>query len=454
MAKKLTTEEIDNLYNKMVDNGMSEEADLFIKDPSSFDFRLLEENPNFTDKFKNVAEFTGDKYSALRSLYDAQEGKIPSKSRIESFTEKFPNISKQEILDWFNKTNQYKAEYDAEAKAEGERNERIKEMKAYPREHWFKNILVNDYSKQRYIDDPSTSILGGSKFNPLSSEGQKELRDMGLGATAGLADFIPGIGGVLIGPTVRAGRDVAHLDEKYKPEGKILKNFIQDVGVNAGVEYLPTAVLRKINKGTIGLGSELPLVSSVLMARDADKGLKMINNTIDAIDNARKTTKDNKELLNYIRSLGDSEHAKNILSDYYSGMKLGDAIDKWNSYYKNRILNKRIAKMREARARYGEVNPSWTDVEKKAATRPDLNLVQKVLKGGLDVTEAFGPGAVKVYSTPEVKVEKDPIEKEREADIDRIIKNYSILWSKKSKPQGYDTPLIKAAYDKWKEEND
>ena len=454
MAKKLTTEEIDNLYNKMVENGMSEEADLFIKDPSSFDFRLLEENPNFTDKYRNVDDFLGNKYKILEDLYKQLDGNKPSKARMESIQEKYPFINREELENWFDKTNKYKAIYEAEAKAEGERNERIKEMKEYPREHWFKNILVNDYSKQRYIDDPSTSVLGGSKFNPFSSEGQKELRDVGLGAMGGVADFIPGIGGVLIGPTIRAGRDVAHLDEKYKPEGNIVKNFIQDVGVNAGVEYLPTAVLRKINKGTRGLGSEMPIVSSVLKARDADKGMKMINNTIDAIDNARKTSKDNKELLNYIHSLGESEHAKNILSDYYSGMKLDDAIDKWNSYYKNGILNKDIAKMREARARYGEVNPSWTDVEKKAATRPDLNLVQKVLKGGLDVTEAFGPGVVKTYSTPEVKVEKDPIEKEREADIDRIINNYSILWSKKSKPQGYDTPLIKAAYDKWLKEND
>ena len=32
MAKKLTTEEIDNIYNKMVDKGMREEVELFIND--------------------------------------------------------------------------------------------------------------------------------------------------------------------------------------------------------------------------------------------------------------------------------------------------------------------------------------------------------------------------------------------------------------------------------------
>jgi hypothetical protein len=37
--------------------------------------------------------------------------------------------------------------------------------------------------------------------------------------------------------------------------------------------------------------------------------------------------------------------------------------------------------------------------------------------------------------------------------IERIKNNYSLLWTPNNKPQGYDNPLIKEAYDRWMAEN-
>lgn len=114
--------------------------------------------------------------------------------------------------------------------------------------------LASDYSKQRYIDDPDASIFGKEgDFNPLSTQGQDELRDVILGGFGAVGDVLPGVGGILIGPGFRAGRDVANYGGRY---GKDVGTIINDVGTdalfNAGTQLLPTTVLRttgKLGKG-------------------------------------------------------------------------------------------------------------------------------------------------------------------------------------------------------------
>lgn len=448
MAKKLTTEEIDNLYNKMVDNGMSEEADLFIKDPSSFDFRLLEENPNFTDKFKNVAEFTGDKYSALQSLYEAQDGKLPSKSRIESFTEKFPNISEQEIVDWFNKTNKYRDEYNAERVAEGEKIERTKEIKNL---NPILAALTSDYSKQRYIDDPTTSVLGGFKFNPLSSEGHREARDVALGLIGGGADFVPGWGGIVAGPIVRGVRDALHTNEKYKPEGNIISNVLWDLGSNVSVDFLPTAVLRKISKGSKSAGKITNMINDALRSSELSQEKEAIRSGVETLENAYVNNMNPVELYNLTHNIPDSEFKSKILADVSKGTNVRKAIEDAVGDFSAGLETKSVAKKRLS-INKDDMPKFYTEFERREALRPELNKLQKALVVGDKGVKKYGPGLVKISFNPEVKIERD--KKEFNDSVDRIINNYSMLWSKNKTPQGYDTPLIKAAYDKWKKEND
>ena len=112
--------------------------------------------------------------------------------------------------------------------------------------------LASEYSKQRYIDNPDASIFGKEgNFNPLSSEGQNELRDVMLGGAGAVGDLLPGLGGVLVGPAIRTARDIEHKvnDSPYQKEwGDIGSNVLSDLGMNAGVEYLPTAVLNRSAK--------------------------------------------------------------------------------------------------------------------------------------------------------------------------------------------------------------
>lgn len=137
--------------------------------------------------------------------------------------------------------------------------------------------LASDYSKQRYIDDPDASMFGKEgnylSFSPtnlfsdepvieggiLSSEGQSDLRDAILGATGAVGDVIPGIGGVVVGPAVRAGRDVYHTaagDKYHKDWGTIASDVGTDLAFNVGTNYAPTAALAYGAKRTKAVGKD------------------------------------------------------------------------------------------------------------------------------------------------------------------------------------------------------
>ena len=400
----------------------------------------------FTKKYDNFYDFIGDKNKALEKLYWDMDGKMPSKARIFSFTKKYPEISEEEIKNWFENTNKYKEEYENERKIEKEKADRAKEMKDLP---WYKDMLVSDYSKKRYIDDPSTSILGGKEYSALSTEGQKEMRDAIIGATAGVVDFFPGRIGVIAGPAVRALRDVAHRDEKYRPEGNMIKNIAADVGVNSVVEYLPTALIRKVGKIERGIGKSSPFLSNILRARDADIGMRAVNTAIDAVKGF-KDKGDKRSLLNFIYSIPENNEFRNnvLRSVELEGKNVDDAIEFWTKRYRN-MQGGALKEMRESTVNTGRINKNWTPLEKDVAVRPKLSKLQNVLKGGIDVAEAVLPGGIKAATRPDKDIQIE--DKEFNDSVDRIINNYSMLWKVDKTPMGYDSPLIKAAYDKWRD---
>lgn len=147
------------------------------------------------------------------------------------------------------------------------RKRRQKEIKDAP---WYSPwSLASEYSKQRYIDNPDASMFGKEgtyfKFEPskllsdnwanafsggfLSSEGQNEFRDVGLGASAAIGDVIPGVGGVLVGPAVRGTRDILNRGGDYGKSGsQIARDVFGDIALNTGVEYLPTAIINRGSK--------------------------------------------------------------------------------------------------------------------------------------------------------------------------------------------------------------
>lgn len=401
----------------------------------------LEGYSDFTDNYNNIEDFIGDRSTRLAKFYDSQKGKQPSASRMASFLDKNPDISAEDVNAWFDKTNAYKAAYEEERKYKAERIKRAKEIKDLP---WYKDVFTSDYSKQRYIDDPTTSVLGGSQFNPYSSEGQSELRDQILGASAGVADFIPGIGGVLLGPTIRTGRDAYHKysDEKYKPEGSLLGNFGKDVAFNAGVEYLPTLAINKAKKLTGNIGKTARYVDEPIRSYNLAVEGKTIGDSHAYINDMLTKSTNNVDMWNAINSLPQSEYKADLLAnvDRTKGnlaKQIKSVQDKW-SVQLNPEVQQAYRTLRNDNADIMS-NTKQSDYFLNKVYEPELTKFQKAIKAGYGTFNTVAPGAIKATGTPSIKV----TDKDR-TQIDWYKANYARDWE-----LGF-TPVYNETDPKWK----
>lgn len=480
--------------------------------------RMLESLHGFTDKYKNTAQLKTDRQKGLSELYEQQsvyedkDGNVmlPTEERIETFRKEYPGIGKDEIVEWFNKTNEYKKFYEDEAKKEELKNLRKKEVKDLP---WYEDLIASDYSKQRYIDDPNASIIGKQgKFNPLSTQGAEELMDVGLGVAGSIGDAIPGIGGVAIGPIVRGTRDLAHIayDSPYQKDlTQIATDFGKDIGLNAAAWMLPN--LRKTAKAADMFAD--PDVARALQAAEETKNIQ---------SGARSVAKHygipKQEIIDKYRDIGkayphnDIALAKAI--DDMPASELKTELQKIvSSTPPNKPLNR--AKIQEVTNSYVNqtnkftqdiqkynqeiMSPSGTDgygvktitiggkpveviinpeISKKAAdiagsnstymanalkakSYDELSNMQKLKYRGNQIAHALNsgyPGQLvmqEMYTgvgrgkSPTI-VETAIRKKEFEDRINSVISTYSSLWSKTRKPLGYESnPIIKEAWDKW-----
>lgn len=128
---------------------------------------------------------------------------------------------------------------------------REREVKDWP---WYKNLVASDYSKQRYINEPETSIF--------SNEGEwynkgEDISDVSLGVLGLAGDIVPGYG-IVLGPAARAARDIRHKaeDSQYQKDWSTIgTDFAQGAATNAAFEVLPnarryTSMLKRSSKNT------------------------------------------------------------------------------------------------------------------------------------------------------------------------------------------------------------
>ena len=246
MTDEQKTKIIKNLMEVDETGALAQE---FHKDPEKFmkeGPKILEGYSSYTDKYRNFYEFIGDRNKPLRDLYDDLKGDMPSGARILSFKKKHPDISEQEIVDYFNKTNQYKKQYEQEREEEAGRIRRSREIN----EEWSlpKKLLTSDYEQERYIRDPQSASFGKESAGILGSSLGSKL-DLATGALAAGADFVPGPIAAGVGPAIRFSRDVAHVasDSPYRKSGsQIAADLAADLGTNYAAFGLANA--RKISR--------------------------------------------------------------------------------------------------------------------------------------------------------------------------------------------------------------
>lgn len=469
----MTQEEISNIYNKLSELGRGDLADQFYANPVQFDFTQLELDPNFTDKYETVADFLEDHAAIKANLWKKYEGKFPSDARFESLQAKYPWLSKEELKGYFDKSNEYKKFYEDERKKEAGKKRRAMEVEgtyvdlANPEEtqkrNWgmLKNILTSDYEKQRYINEPETALFGyeAPALGEAPETRAAAIGDLAAGGTAAVADLIPPAWWV--GPTIRAGRDWSYniSGSKYaKDAGDIWKGMGADYGINIAARYLPN--LRKGER--IATKAADPVVAKTLAVSEAEKNYKY---SIDYVKKALESS-DPRDVIRAVDGLPDGE-VKQTLSKYAQpgkDIQYDKIRDELARLEIN--LNPTIQETNAILSKFGYGNVLGNNaaqfVKDKAIYNLDnLTKAQKVQYYGNLIANRLNranPGQIMVQTTPNIygrgvgKVNyTEYTPEEAAATIDRLISSYSLLWNKDKEPaEAKNNPIIKAAWEKWR----
>ena len=364
-------------------------------------------------------------------------------------------------------------------------------------EEGFKWNFASDFAKQRYIDTPEKSYWANPE---LSFEHIPDIADAFAGFAAGAADLAPGIGGTLIGPAIRAARNVAN-GQKF---GDVMTNFLADAGANAGVDYLPGMILSKVNKvakkGSTQVGQYTNLGNDI---DNSEKTLEAFNKVANNTDFTKLRNLDPNEISKFkaeIEALPDSPAKNDILN--LINTRPSEAIDAFKKNLSNLGVKDPDAVIKSVEDRgikFFTADPSYNlnrskiysatadDMIKQSKKTPDSKfnpydaegqlrkdgfwnnelgqtilqrkaLGQSMSKGAKMAAKAYqvgtkvGPGLVKASDTAAGK--RQPIKENTDrAVIDWYKENYDRDWSMGFVPQGREDEPIMKAYREWQKDN-
>lgn len=361
----------------------------------------------------------------------------------------------------------------------------------------FKWNFASDFAKQRYIDTPEKSYWANPE---LSFEHIPDIADAFAGFAAGAADLAPGIGGTLIGPAIRAARNVAN-GQKF---GDVMTNFIADAGANAGVDYLPGMILSKVNKvakkGSTQVGQYTDLGNNIDNSKETLKAFNKVTNNTDVTKLRNLDPNEISKFKAEIKSLPDSPAKMDILN--LINTRPSEAIDAFKKNLSNLGVKDPDAVIKNVEDRgikFFTTDPSYNlnlaklysavadNMIKKSKKTPDSKfnpydgqgqlrkdgtwdnelgqtiLQQKALgqsmsKGAKMAAKAYkvgtkvGPGLVKTSDTAAGK--RQPIKEDSDRSvIDWYKENYAKDWSMCFVPHGREDEPIMKAYREWQKEN-
>jgi hypothetical protein len=357
----------------------------------------LEEYPGFTDRYDSYEEFIGDKNALLKKLYDSQNGKMPSSARLQSFIEKHPTVSAEDVNKWFTNVNKYKEEENKARDEEAGKVRRAREVKEWP---LWRDLMASDYEKERYIKDPKSATFGKEAPGFIgSSAGSKA--DFVAGAAGLAGDLVPGAG-ALIGPTIRTvGRDIiGHrvIDSPYQ------KDWSQ-IGTGALVDYgANLAAWRFANARRMARGAKegmSPALSQDLkvrgMKQDISDGIKILDSAPktsfsewDTAVNAMPESPLKKELqshLNMARTKGFSEYDNQVLNDIVEHGRLDTEL------VPNTARQMNESEIQLAGERFNAGRPAapsmMNEYEKELARVQPLKLKDKIQKAAVIASDAL-----------------------------------------------------------------
>ena len=473
--KSMTEETFDQVYNFLMKKVSPEAAKGFKKAPNKAEWinkywDKLNEDSDWAETYKSKEDIFGNPSKTFPSLWEQYEGKILTDAQFDVLKKKYPWIRREELNDWFNKTNEYKDFYNEEAKKQAGINRRTKEV----RDEWklFGNnpmagLIASEYEQQRYINEPNEAIFGKESPGWAGSSAEAKA-DAIMGGLATTADLIPNKLTTVVGPTIRTGRDVLHYatGSKYKKEpGQILSDAKSDYITNLAAYGLANS--RKAARLASSMADE-----DVKLAFDVAREGRAIKSGMNELNKLPEGT-NLTDFKGAVNALEDSPYKRDMLSalSNYTQEPYDETIKKISKVqhdYTSSLNPNHNELMREMINNPNYKPPKPTSYEESVITnkfKPSWSHPVKSTEYGIlnaaDAINVGKPGQMFVQGSADiigrggkVNLIQTVLERQEQEDtIERIKNNYSLLWSPNHKPQGYDNPLIKEAYDRWIAEN-
>lgn len=326
-------------------------------------------------------------------------------------------------------------------------------------------------SQQRYIDDPNATIFGKEgKYNPLSKEGQDDLRDVALGIAGTVGDFIPGYGAA-VGPIARTIRneELIRTKSKYAPSlADAGKEFLNDAGTFGAAAWLQN--FRQGKRMAAGAEKSIPGLEKVT------KNAALTNNldeTFKALGNIRENVNTYDDLIKAVENMPDNSIKADLQSKIGKFANVGDpksetifvleskrdainhqmnlitTLDRESGGYVvrnkdevNNIVKKTGGNANDVKKALDET----TTIRQKVRQTPTVGKIGQVFRdvalpayGGLE--QGLAKNAATLYKA-------GPEDKDR-AQVDWYKQNYARDWEMGFVPKGKDNEPIMRAYNEW-----
>lgn len=449
MTDEQKTKIIKNLMEVDETGALAQE---FHKDPEKFmkeGPKILEGYSSYTDKYRTFDDFIGDRNKPLRDLYSDLNGDMPSSARILSFRKKHPDISEQEVVDYFNKTNEYRKQYEQEREEEAGRIRRSREIN----EEWSlpTKILTSDYEQERYIRDPKSASFGKESAGLLgSSLGSK--MDLATGALAAGADFVPGPIGAAVGPSIRFSRDIAHVasDSPYQKSGsQIASDLLTDLGANYAAFGLANA--RKVARIANNIAS--PEVKQAIKFNETTNDINRSIKQLGRVPGGRpEEIVDTRRIIENMPETPMKAELMDATKNWYAGDVDWDRVLDIQKRYASEAnfakkgLLKDIAQNNLSMSYIGKdmgqtVKP-MDDYAKAALLNPSLTKSQKVGVGALNLIDKINTGAPGQIVYQQLAT----ISGKRSGDLEDKYKSYDFntakAWYKKEYKRDFDLGFV------------
>ena len=404
--------------------------------------------------------YSKDKWERIRDTFGSSDSENPfDKPEAWLKTQWAKNYQDMSFEDFKNDVSTMSKYWEDEKRAReynAGKKTREREVKNWP---LWKDVLASDYAKQRYINEPEKSIF--------SDEGEwynkgEDISDLLYGGAGAVADVIPGYGAFL-GPAVRASRDIQHkvTDSPYQKEwSDIGQDALSDAAVNAGVEFMPTALLnrgRKFGKN-IGKSDELftDLGAEINVAQRQkanDAAFEYLKKNVDMFDDARVAQI-------RVNSMPESDIKNDMLklvnSDTYSKAQLLRYMDAYETASKEGIdaykywpntSNTRPNKNIKT-DNLGESSVDYFKSKERLQGLPESKIRSSVAKVMTNYMPA-GQTIVKEIDTAKGRGSEPAVDDKLTKDWYK--QNYERDWQMGFKPNEKEGDLLWEAYKEWKE---